>query len=142
KMSLPLAVSAAHATLAQLFFCTTVSLAVFTSQSWMADRPTVEERAGLPLRYLCTAAAATIFLQLIIGATLRHSATWDKPLPTDLLLTHVGGAIAVTILLGSAAMMILHRHHSETFLVRPAKVAIFLLVVQLCLGVAAYLTRA
>src|SRR3989442_1757438 len=73
KMSLPLAVSAAHATLAQLFFCTTVSLAVFTSQSWMAHRPLLDERAGLPLRYLCTAATATIFLQLIIGATLRHS---------------------------------------------------------------------
>src|ERR1700741_1574160 len=29
KLNLPLVVSAAHATLAQLFFCTTVSLAVF-----------------------------------------------------------------------------------------------------------------
>src|SRR6266576_7236325 len=33
KLNLPLAVSAAHATLAQLFFCTTVSLAIFTSKS-------------------------------------------------------------------------------------------------------------
>src|ERR1044072_2686635 len=35
KLMLPLIVSAAHATLAQLFFCTTVSLAVFTSRSWI-----------------------------------------------------------------------------------------------------------
>src|SRR5262250_2674996 len=34
KLMLPLAVSTAHATLAQLFFCTTVSLAVITSPSW------------------------------------------------------------------------------------------------------------
>src|SRR6201989_2353124 len=34
KLMLPLAVSSAHATLAQLFFCTTVSLAVVTSPSW------------------------------------------------------------------------------------------------------------
>src|ERR1700750_3433450 len=34
KLMLPLAFSAAHATLAQLFFCTTVSLAVVTSPSW------------------------------------------------------------------------------------------------------------
>src|SRR4051812_33322740 len=34
KMNLPLAVSAAHATLAQLFFLITVSLAVFTSRGW------------------------------------------------------------------------------------------------------------
>ena len=141
KLMLPLAVSTAHATLAQLFFCTTVSLAVFTSASWIKDRPTIEEQGSLAVRYVCAAAAVTIFLQLVIGATLRHSATWDKPLPTDLLLTHVGGAIAVTILLGSAALMILRRHGSETFLVRPAKVALSLLALQLCLGVAAYLTR-
>jgi cytochrome c oxidase assembly protein subunit 15 len=142
KLNLPLAVSAAHATLAQLFFCTTVSLTVFTSRNWMANRPLLEERAGLPLRYVCTAAAATIFLQLIIGATLRHSATWDKPLPTDLLLTHIGGAVAVTLLLGSAVLLVLWRHRDESYLTRPARVALTLLIVQLLLGVAAYLTRA
>ncbi|HAF24655.1 MAG TPA: hypothetical protein DCK93_17415, partial [Blastocatellia bacterium] len=62
KLMLPLAVSAAHATLAQLFFCTTVSLAVFTSSSWMKDRPTVEEQGSLAVRYTCVAAAVTIFL--------------------------------------------------------------------------------
>src|SRR5918992_1044923 len=71
KLMLPLAVSSAHATLAQLFFCTTVALAVFTSRSWMQDRPTIEEQGSVPVRYLCIAAAATIFLQLILGATLR-----------------------------------------------------------------------
>lgn len=141
KLMLPLAVSTAHATLAQLFFCTTVSLAVFTSASWIESRPTIEEQGTLAVRYLCVAAAATIFLQLVIGATLRHSATWDQPLPTDLLLTHIGGAVAVTLLLGSAALMILRRHGSETFLARPAKVALSLLALQLGLGVAAYLTR-
>lgn len=141
KLSLPLAVSAAHATLAQLFFCTTVSLAVFTSRTWIADRPRLEERNGPPLRYICSAAAATVFLQLIIGATLRHSATWDKPLPTDLLLTHIGGAVAVTLLLGSAALLVLRRYRHEPFLTRPALVALALLVVQLLLGLAAYLAR-
>jgi heme a synthase len=141
KLMLPLVVSAAHATLAQLFFCITVSLAVFTSRSWIENRPVIEEQGGLPVRYLCVAAAITIFLQLIIGATLRHSATWDKPLPTDLLLTHVVGAIAVTLLLGAAALTILRRHPGKTFLTRPAKIALALLVLQLFLGIAAYLTR-
>jgi cytochrome c oxidase assembly protein subunit 15 len=141
KLNLPLVVSAAHATLAQLFFCTTVSLAVFTSRSWIEARPTIEEQGSLAVRYVCIAAAVTIFLQLIIGATLRHSATWDKPLPTELLLTHIGGAIAVTLLLGTAAVLILLRHSGETFLTRPAKVALGLLAVQLLLGVAAYITR-
>ena len=141
KLMLHIAVSTAHATLAQLFFCTTVSLAVFTSRSWSEPRGTVDEKATLPVRYLSIAAAVTIFLQLILGATLRHSATWDKPLPTDLMLAHIGGAIAVALVLAGAAFMILRRHAGETFLTRPATIALALLAVQLMLGVAAYLTR-
>jgi cytochrome c oxidase assembly protein subunit 15 len=141
KMMLPLPVSTAHATLAQLFFCTTVSLAVFTSKSWVTAQPLHEERSGFPLRYLCAAALVTIFLQLILGATLRHSATWDKHLPTELILAHVGGALAVTLALSSASLTVLRRHKNERFLTRPAIAALVLLVVQLFLGVAAYLTR-
>ena len=141
KLMLPLAVSSAHATLAQLFFCTTVSLAVFTSRSWMEARPLPEEEKGMPLRYLCTAALVTIFVQLIIGATLRHSATWDQHLPTPLVLTHIGGALAVTITLGIATRAVLQRHKDEKFLTRPALIALLLLVVQLSLGIAAYITR-
>jgi heme a synthase len=141
KLMLPLAVSSAHATLAQLFFCTTVSLAVFTSRSWMEDRPGLEEQGTIPVRFLCVAAVAAIFLQLILGATLRHSATWDRPLPTNLLLTHIAGAISVTLLVGSASLTILRRHGEVRFLARPAQIALALLVVQLMLGLAAYWVR-
>jgi heme a synthase len=141
KLMLPLAVSTAHATLAQLFFCTTVSLAVFTSQSWMEAKPLVEETGNVPLRYLCTGALVTIFLQLILGATLRHSATWDRHLPVELILAHIGGAIAVTLMLGSASVSVLRRHPEARFLTRPAIIALTLLVIQLGLGIAAYMTR-
>ena len=141
KMMLPLPVSTAHATLAQLFFCTTVSLAVFTSRSWIEARMLPEEKGAFPLRYLCTAALATIFLQLILGATLRHSAKWDQQLPTELILAHIGGALAVTIALGATSLSVLRRHKGETFLTRPATLALLLLVVQLFLGIGAYLTR-
>ena len=144
KWLLPLPVSTAHATLAQLFFCITVSIAVFTSRSWMEARPLStlpEEKGTVPLRYLCTAALVTIFLQLIIGATLRHSATWDQHLPTELILAHIGGALAVTIALGSAAVNVVRRYKGHSFLTRPATFALVLLVVQLFLGLAAYLTR-
>ncbi len=141
KLMLPLAVSSAHATLAQLFFCTTVSLAVFTSRSWMEARPLLEEKGSFPLRYLCTGALVTIFLQLILGATLRHSATWDRHLPTELILAHIGGAVAVTLMLGSASLTVLRRHAETRFLTRPATVALALLVIQLGLGIAAFMTR-
>src|SRR6201988_4127040 len=141
KLMLPLAVSAAHATLAQLFFCTTISLAVFTSKSWIEAKPIQEEKGSLPLRYLCTVALVTILLQLIIGATLRHSATWDRPLPVELVLAHIGGALAVLLALGATTITVYRRHRGDIFLTRPALLAGSLLVVQLFLGLAAYLTR-
>jgi cytochrome c oxidase assembly protein subunit 15 len=141
KLMLPLAVSAAHATLAQLFFCTMVSLSIFTSAGWQADRKQIREKGGLQLRYLLVAATVTIFLQLILGATLRHSAPWDRFLPVQLVLAHIGGAIAVTLILGIAALTVLRRYRSEKYLAHPARLALVLLVIQLFLGVAAYLTR-
>jgi heme a synthase len=141
KLLLPLWVSSAHATLAQLFFCTTVSLAVFTSRSWIEPRPGLEEKGSIPLRYLCTVALITIFLQLILGATLRHSATWDKNLPTELILAHIGGALAVVIALGSTTLTVFLRYRGDAFLTRPAAIALTLLVVQLGLGITAYVTR-
>jgi cytochrome c oxidase assembly protein subunit 15 len=140
KLMLRFGISEAHATLAQLFFCTTVSLAVFTSRSWIDARPSLDEK-GTPVRYLCVAALVTIFLQLILGATLRHSATWDRPLPTELVLGHIGGAIAVAIILSIAAITILRRYPAEKFLTRPATIALGLLGLQLLLGLGAYVTR-
>jgi cytochrome c oxidase assembly protein subunit 15 len=141
KMMLPLAVSSAHATLAQLFFCTMVSLSVFTSQGWSEPRAEIEEKGNWSLPFLLVAAAISILIQLVLGATLRHSATWDQHLPTSLLLTHLGGALVVVLVLGSAVITVLRRHRGETYLTRPAHIAAALLVVQLSLGIAAYLTR-
>src|SRR3977135_3360582 len=96
---------------------------------------------NLPLRYLLVAATVTIFLQLILGATLRHSAPWDRLLPVELVLAHIGGAVAVTLLLGAAVLMIFRRHAGERYLTGPARIALVLLALQLLLGIAAYLTR-
>ena len=143
KLNLPLAVSAAHATLAQLFFLTTVSLAVFTSRVWIEPPIEVrEEGTGVSLRTLCVVALVAILVQLVLGATLRHSATWDQPLPVALLLSHVAGAIIVTLVLGAIVVTVLNRFRSENYLKRPALAAAGLLFVQLILGVTAYIVRA
>jgi len=141
KLNLPLIVSAAHATLAQLFFCTVVGLSVLTSAGWQRERETVPEKGGVPLRFLCLAAAGTIFLQLILGATLRHSAPWDHYLPIELVLAHIAGALAVTLILGAAAFTVFRRYPNQGYLTNPAKIALGLLSFQLLLGIAAYLTR-
>lgn len=142
KLNLPLAVSAAHATLAQLFFLITVSLAVFTSRAWIAPPANAEDHDSPSTRSLSVLALVVILAQLVLGATLRHSATWDQNLPTGLLLAHVAGAFTVTVVLGATIARVWLRHRAEKYVSTPAVLAAGLLIVQLGLGVAAYLTRA
>src|SRR5215813_2407918 len=141
KLNLPLAVSAAHATLAQLFFLITVSLAVFTSRGWMTREASIAEEGGPSIKSLGVVALIAILAQLVLGATLRHSATWDQDLPTTLLLAHVAGAVIVTLILGFTIMGVFLRYGTEQYLARPAMLAALLLLGQLGLGIAAYITR-
>jgi cytochrome c oxidase assembly protein subunit 15 len=66
---LPIPVSVAHACLAQTFFCLAVAIAVVTAPGWRAGR-VLEDTA---LRRAATAAVGLIFLQLLIGAVMRHT---------------------------------------------------------------------
>jgi heme a synthase len=141
RLLLPLWVSSAHACLAQLFFCTLVSLSVFTAPGWQQQRETIEEAGGLSVRYLAVAAFALTFVQLALGATLRHSATWDEYLPTNLLLAHITGALLVLLVLGYTVLTTLRLYGSRAYLARPAKLAGAILGVQLILGVLTFLAR-
>ena len=141
KLNLPLIVSAAHATLAQLFFLITVSLAVFTSQRWVDAEPTEPVPEGPRMRSMCVLALIVILTQLVLGATLRHSATWDQDLPLPLLVAHICGAVVVTLVLSTTIAFVLLRYRSERYLSRPATIAALLLVVQIGLGLAALITR-
>jgi cytochrome c oxidase assembly protein subunit 15 len=143
KLNLPLAVSTAHATLAQLFFLTTVSLAVFTSPGWILRSSNLsEEGAGISIRTLGVVSLSLILTQLVLGATLRHSATWDQFLPSGLLVAHLVGAVFVSGGLAATIFTVMRRHKDEKFLTRPALIALGLLIVQLLLGLTAYITRA
>jgi len=72
---LPTAVSVAHACLAQAFFCLVVAIAVVTSPRFHSLSP--RERAGvrgLPsVTRLAALTAGAVFLQLAIGAVMRHT---------------------------------------------------------------------
>jgi cytochrome c oxidase assembly protein subunit 15 len=71
---LPTAISTAHACLAQTFFCLVVTVAVVTSARWR-DRSPVSLRAAFltsPLAKLAAAAAGLVYVQLLIGAVMRH----------------------------------------------------------------------
>jgi len=66
---LPTAVSVAHACLAQTFFCLMVTVAVVTSPRWQPQ----PWAARLPASRLAALAAAAVFVQLVLGAVMRHT---------------------------------------------------------------------
>jgi heme a synthase len=66
---LPTAVSVAHACLAQTFFCLIVTIAVVTSPAWREGDFARDNRVAS----IGAATVAAIFLQLLIGAVMRHT---------------------------------------------------------------------
>lgn len=128
------AVSAAHATLAQLFFSTVVSIAVFTSPWWNGARAAVIDDPGSPaIRTLVVWTLVAVFLQLILGAAFRHKAFGIIP--------HLIGAAVVTILIFMTAGALKRRFPGVPELRNCARYLHILIGVQLLLGGGAYWSR-
>lgn len=144
---LPPAVSIGHAGLAQLFFCITLSLALFTSRSWRTAEPGVDDPT---LRRLATATTAAVYVQILLGATMRHTnaglAIPTFPLAFGHVLppiwtqaiaihfAHRAGAVFVTAGILATAFYVRLHHGSRRDLVRPAMLLVVLVAVQIVLG--------
>jgi cytochrome c oxidase assembly protein subunit 15 len=122
-----------HALVAQSFFGVVVAVVVFTSRSWSGPRQVKPDAGGTPLRKMVTATVGAVLIQLVLGAGFRHQAFGIVP--------HILGALAVTVLIVSTVVTVIRRHGDDDYLARPGKVALGLLMVQLCLGVGAYIAR-
>ncbi|HXZ20369.1 MAG TPA: COX15/CtaA family protein [Candidatus Acidoferrales bacterium] len=132
-LRLPPAVSIIHASLAQAFFCSTVSIAVFTSRWWFAESVVVDDSGSPRLLPLAHGLLGVTFLQLVLGAAFRHNAFGIWP--------HLGGAAAVL-----ALVIIVSRATRRRFAaVRPlravAKWLNAVVGVQILLGGAAWWSR-
>ena len=131
---LPPAVSSAHATLAQIFFATVASIALFTS-AWWERKPAsrAADVANPSIHVLAIGAASAVFLQLILGAAFRHKAFGIIP--------HLAGAVVVTGLIFWLAGA-LKRRFAVVPELRYAALGLHILIgVQLLLGAAAYWSR-
>jgi cytochrome c oxidase assembly protein subunit 15 len=71
RYKLPMPVSAAHACTAELFFGLTLLMAFATSRAWMHSRPGAFRWS--PEQILAIAFSAAVFLQILVGAVMRHS---------------------------------------------------------------------
>lgn len=122
-----------HASLAQVFFALTVSLALFTSVEWRGDRAGPPLADGARLRRLAAITTTLIYLQIVFGAVLRHTGAR--------LDAHLLFAALVTVHVVLVIMRILKLHSERPELVRPAYFLGGLLVLQLFLGTLSYLAK-
>jgi len=147
---LPLAIAVSHAATAQAFFCLTIALALFTNPAWQ-KLPAVEsarERPRLP--ELAAVTTGIIYLQILIGAVMRHMgaglAIPDFPLafgrilppleslPEQINYAHRVGAVVVSVFVCWTAIVAIRNYRGDALLRRPAIGMLALLVVQITLG--------
>ncbi|MBI3895062.1 MAG: COX15/CtaA family protein [Acidobacteria bacterium] len=133
---LPIPVLIGHASLAQAFFCLVLGLALFTSRVWNDPFEQVEDVQVPAFRRLCAAMTAAIFIQLALGAALRHKAFGVLP--------HLFWAGTVSVLVVWIAFRAAHKwsHMPQLRLLRNLAVGMpSLLVLQLVLGAGSYWIR-
>jgi cytochrome c oxidase assembly protein subunit 15 len=127
---LPPAVSSAHATLAQLFFITVISVAMFTSKWWRSNLPELEDSGSPALRSLAVATTAVIIVQLFLGAAFRHNAFGIQP--------HLVGAVVVAVFVVLTSRAVRKRFSLVKDLRRCGKWLNIFFGIQILLGIAAY----
>jgi heme a synthase len=143
---LPDPISIAHAGLAQLVFCLTVTIAVVTSAGWKRGYPTNDAT----LQTVAIVTTVATYAQILVGATMRHTdaglAIPDFPLafghlvpplwtpPIAIHYAHRIGALIVTFLVIATTGHVLRHHRSNPELRRPSLLLLAFVAVQLTLG--------
>jgi cytochrome c oxidase assembly protein subunit 15 len=149
---LPDPISIAHAGLAQLVFCLTLSVALVTSPGWKRGSATSDHT----LQSIAMVTTVVTYLQILVGATMRHTgaglAIPDFPLafghlvppvwsaPIAIHYAHRVGALVVAALAIATAGHVLYHHRTRPELLRPALLLLAALAAQLTLGALTVLT--
>ncbi|HZI50506.1 MAG TPA: COX15/CtaA family protein [Terriglobia bacterium] len=158
KYLLPTSISMTHACLAQTFFCMTIAMAYFTSPTSKHGSASIRDtHTGLALPTLCLMTTGAVYLQLLLGAWMRHTqsglAIPDFPMAFGKLIPeftdyHVGihfahrmGAILVTGMIAWTFVRMYSRHQHDRLLFRPALILVILVFAQLSFGAFAIWTE-
>ena len=149
---LPPAISTAHAVVGQTMFCVLAAIAVFTSKSWLnepVERITLKD--AKPLIRHSWMLIGFLYIQLILGAAFRHVWTKWGPVGSNhwpvhkiihmFLYPHILNALFVAALILYLAMRGLTKHANIPHIKTPAMGLLMLLILQLLLGVSAYMVR-
>lgn len=145
---LPAPISIGHAGLAQLFFCLTVALALFTSRGWVTPAAPPVDDARLRRRLMTV--TVVVYGQILLGATMRHLgaglAVPDFPLIfggllppvwTPAIALHVAHrvvAVIATVLILANAAYVWRRYPNHPSFTRTTWLLILAVAVQVALG--------
>ena len=130
---LPPAVSTAHAALGQTFFCITVIIATFTGRGAAATPERVSQPAGRRIARLALISVGVLYVQLLLGGLFRHGGMSWWP--------HVANSIVVVAMLTWTTFLALSNYKDADQIRKPALLILILLMLQVCLGSAAFYTR-
>lgn len=149
-MRLPTAVSVAHGTVAQIFFCTVVALAWFTNPNFVKCPPSIRGAVGRDLRIASFGMTGLILLQLLVAATMRHMGAglvipdfptslgrWIPPLTSTAIavnFTHRLLAVAILVMSVLLLVRIVKNNGGQKTLVGLGATLVGLVLVQGTLG--------
>lgn len=149
-LRLPTAVSVAHGTTAQVFFCTVVALMWWTSDSFVRCEGRITGSAARNLLIASSGMTGLVFTQLMIGATMRHMGAglvipdfptslgrWIPPLTSGDIAINFAHRLMAMAVAGMAVLLCLriYRYHRrESALVRLVSVLVCLIGLQITLG--------
>ncbi|MCA9239329.1 MAG: hypothetical protein KDA37_03980 [Planctomycetales bacterium] len=127
-----------HGCTGPLFFALTALLWAVTSRTWFEVGATIRRGAGEWL----LAAAVLAYLQLCLGAQLRHVAPatgmWAF---AAIVKLHLAGAAVLAVVVTTAALRVLRQPAAPRGLRMLSAVLMVLLAVQIALGVGAWLLK-
>jgi cytochrome c oxidase assembly protein subunit 15 len=131
-----------HGCVGPAFFGYCVALAVFTSNKW---KPIQEEVANSHSQNLHRVSLLTViftYLQLVIGAQLRHVSVMASPgVFRGVVLFHLVMAVVVTFHVFQLLLIVRQHHTSVVPLQRPAVLLAGLILVQVALGCATWVVK-
>lgn len=132
-----------HAALGQSVLAMMAGMTTVMSQKWLSNAPAKTETEEPSLRRLARWNLIAVFVQLLLGAALRHDdhgrAFFEgrEWVFYSHLGAHVLGAVAVSYFLARVLFRVFRDYRQQPEILKPAKYIMMLLGVQLLLGFAA-----
>lgn len=132
-----------HAALGQSFLAMMAAMATVLSPAWVSNAPSEVEKSEPSLRKLARWNLTAVFVQLMLGAALRHDDHGKALLEGrewvfySHLVAHILGALAVLHYLAKLILRVFREHRDQPEFMKPAKYLMYLVTLQLLLGMGA-----